>query len=50
MTLYAPGAVLNIVPPLPGLPGNYTGLKEIGGMNKKEGLSMLSKSWLPVYR
>lgn len=31
MTLYAPDAVLNIVPPPPGLPGTYTGLKEIRG-------------------
>ena len=31
LTLYAPDAVLNIVPPLPGLPGNFTGLKEIRG-------------------
>ena len=31
MALYAPDAVLNIVPPLPGLPGTFTGLKEIRG-------------------
>jgi len=31
MTLYAPDAVLNIVPPPPGLPGTYSGLKEIRG-------------------
>jgi len=31
MTLYAPDAVLNIVPPPPGLPGTYTGLEEIRG-------------------
>ena len=31
MTLYAPDAVLNIVPPPPGLPGTFTGLKEIRG-------------------
>jgi len=31
MTLYAPDAVLNIVPPPAGLPGTYTGLKEIRG-------------------
>ena len=49
MTLYAPDAVLNIVPPPPGLPGTYTGLKEIRGwleilvgMNfKVEGVEML---------
>ena len=31
MTLYAPDAVINIVPPPAGLPGTYTGLKEIRG-------------------
>lgn len=31
MTLYAPDIVLNIVPPLPGLPGTFTGLEEIRG-------------------
>ena len=31
LTLYAPDAVLNIVPPLPGLPGTFTGSKEIRG-------------------
>ena len=31
MTLYAPDAVLNIVPPLPGLSDTYTGLQEIRG-------------------
>jgi ketosteroid isomerase-like protein len=31
LSLYAPDAVLNIVPPLPGLPGTFTGLKEIRG-------------------
>jgi len=31
LTLYAPDAVLNIVPPPPGLPGTYSGLKEIRG-------------------
>lgn len=31
MTLFAPDAVINIVPPLPGLPGTYSGLKEIRG-------------------
>jgi len=49
MTLYAPDIVLNIVPPLPGLPGTFTGLKEIRGwleilvgMNLKiEGVEML---------
>lgn len=50
MTLYAPDAVLNIVPPPPGLPGTYTGLKEIRGwlevlvgMNfKVEGVEILN--------
>lgn len=49
MTLYAPDAVINIVPPLPGLPGTFTGLEEIRGwleilvgMNLKiEGLEIL---------
>ena len=49
LTLYAPDAVLNIVPPPPGLPGTYSGLKEIRGwlevlvgMNfKVEGVEML---------
>ena len=31
MTLYTPDAVLHIVPPPAGLPGTYTGLKEIRG-------------------
>ena len=31
MTLFAPDAVINIVPPLPGLPGTFTGLEEIRG-------------------
>jgi hypothetical protein len=31
MTLFAPDAVLNIVPPLPGFPGTYTGSNEIRG-------------------
>ncbi len=31
MTLFAPEAVLNIVPPLPGFPGTYTGSNEIRG-------------------
>jgi len=31
MTLYAPDAVIHIVPPPAGLPGTYTGLKEIRG-------------------
>ena len=31
LSLYAPDAVLNIVPPLPGLPGTFKGLKEIRG-------------------
>ncbi len=29
MTLYAPDVVLNIVPPLPGLPDTFTGLEDI---------------------
>jgi ketosteroid isomerase-like protein len=49
LTLYAPDAVLNIVPPLPGLPGTFTGSKEIRswleilvGMNLKiEGMEIL---------
>jgi len=57
MTLYAPNAVLNIVPPLPGLPGNYTGLKEIRawleilvGINLKlEGVEILLFDRLPVH-
>ena len=31
MTLFAPDVVLNIEPPLPGLPGTFTGLEEIRG-------------------
>jgi len=31
MTLFAPDIVLNIKPPLPGLPGTFTGLEEIRG-------------------
>ena len=31
ITLYAPDAVINIVPPLPGLPDTFTGLKEVRG-------------------
>ena len=49
ITLYAPDVVLNIVPPLPGLPGTFTGLEEmrvwleiIVGMNLKiEGVEIL---------
>lgn len=49
ITLYAPDAVINIVPPLPGLPDTFTGLKEVRGWLeilvgmklKIEGLEML---------
>lgn len=57
MTLYAPDAVPNIVPPLPDIPSNYTGLKEIRGWleilvginHKLEGVEMLLFNRLPVH-